>query len=675
MHESDDPVRPAGRRRRHAWARGLLTTGGVVLFIAAVLAYFEWRGWPILRRPLENWATQHLDRTVTFDGSGSRWRLHLLGCVRLDAERLEIGPPSWSTLGPTLVASDAKLRLRYRDLFAVRKGEPLNVESLEAGTVALRLQRLPDGRASWQFGSGSKPGAAPSKFNGVHFELLIVNRGMAVVDDRLNTLSMVANFALRDGTSVGKGKDSAGIQAEADGSYRKLPLTASLRSGSALPWLSSDPAAPAVPVSLRVQAGEARLAFDGQVRDLLASQGLTGSYELSGPSLAAVGQALGLTLPTTPAFAMQGSVTRDGTRWTTAVKQATVGRSRMMGDFAYDRPPGITPKLSGTLNAPIVWLADLGPVIGASPDKQARPAHAPGRVLPDRPFDLPSLRKMDADVQIHVTELQSGSERLQAVKPLRLHLALQDGVLLLDQVDARLAQGQITGSVRLDGRQPVAQWDTELGLKGLQLEQWLLNQRKGGGAPYVTGRIGGHLSLKGQGRSTAQMLATSNGRLSLYWTQGTISHLLVEEAGIDFAQLLGVWIKGDDALPVSCAVADLQVRQGQATPRLFVIDTADSTLLLDGSVSLATERLDLVMHVSPKDKTPLALRTPILIGGTFGAPSASLDKGPMARRLVPAAILAAVNPFAALLPLIDLGDPANRAAMQKCQLALQERAM
>lgn len=660
---------PSTPSRKH-WRIGLWVGLVLVLILVATLAIFESRGWPMLRRPAENWVSQKLDREVLFEGSTGRWRMHLLGGVRIEVERLEIAAPPWSTLGPTLVAGNAKLSLRWRDLWSLWRGQPLIVESLEADTLAVRAQRLADGRASWTFGNAARSDAKRPQL-GLQFEQLVVRKGTAVVDDKINALSMVAGFALRDGAEAGK---TAGVQAEAEGRYRGLPLTAKLQSGSALPWLSPDPKAPAVPVALDVKVGDAALAFEGQVRDLMVSQGLKGRYTVKGSSLAAVGRPLGVTLPTTPPFAMRGSLTREGARWSTAVEQATIGRSQLMGDFVYDRPGSGKPKLSGELRGPVLWLADLGPAIGTAAPGTAAPAKPNGRVLPDRRFDLPSLRAMDADVKVRLDRLESGSTLLQAVKPLHANLLLQDGVLLLDQIDARLAQGRLAGRIQLDGREAVALLDTKLTLSGLLLEQWLLIKRQGkaAGTPYVTGRLGGQLQLKSRGRSTAELLGSSDGRILMLWRQGTASHLLVEAAGIDIAQSLGVLIKGDDPLPVSCGVADLQVKEGLATAKLFLIDTSDSVLDLEGAVSLASERMGLTMRVHPKDFSPLTLRTPVLIGGTFGKPAISLDKGPLLKRLVPSIALATVSPLAGLLPLLDAGGSDMQEGIQDCRQAMEK---
>jgi uncharacterized protein involved in outer membrane biogenesis len=154
---------------------------------------------------------------------------------------------------------------------------------------------------------------------------------------------------------------------------------------------------------------------------------------------------------------------------------------------------------------------------------------------------------------------------------------------------------------------------------------------------------------------------------------GTISHLAVEAAGLDIAQGLGVMIKGDDALPVLCTVIDLVAEQGVLRPRLLVIDTRDSTLWVDGSVSLATEAMDLRVVTSPKDFSPLALRTPVHLHGSLANPSFSLEKGPLGTRVGAAALLALLNPLAAILPLIDVGSGAEAQRGADACKALSQR--
>ncbi|WP_331613448.1 AsmA family protein [Roseateles sp.] len=709
------------RRRRHGWLMGLAVLLAMLLIAIGVC---EWLGWPFLRRPAEQWLSQKLDRQVRFDGDedNTAWQLRLIGHLRLRTHSLTISGPSWSTLGgPMLQAQDASLTLRYSDLLALRhEGQALQVKALRAGELSMKLERDVEGRASWQFGKQPSSDTQVRKrpnIDGIRFDLLEVNKGTVLVDDKIQQLSLLGRFALRETWTTPEAAASAvraasaaasgtrlavdfgervagqpkgasapaddarpgegaryGVTAQAEGHWRDLPIKANLQTGSALPWMSSDPDAPAVPVTLRGNIGKAQLSFDGLVRDLLVSQGLSGQYTLAGPSLAAVGEPLGVTLPTTPAFAMKGKLTRDGSRWTTAVSQATIGKSHLNGEFVYDKKADGLPTLTGELRGRELWLADLGPAVGVPAEPGApKVKKAPTRVLPDKQFDLPSLRAMNANVNVKLARFESGTAILQAAEPLNARIVLQDGVLELRDIDARVARGQVAGNMKLDGRGPQAKWQARLRVGGVHLEQWLNLERKNG-QRWVTGLMGGRIALDGEGKSTAELLASADGRMVLYWTDGTISHLIVEAAGIDIAQGLGMLVRGDEPLAVYCGVADLRVKDGVVTPRPMVIDTKDSVVLVDGGMSLATERLALTAKVDPKDKSPLTLRTPLNIQGTLGDPQLSLQKAPLLRKLLPAAVLGvAVAPLAAIVPLIDLGedaDPESLKALSECNARL-----
>jgi hypothetical protein len=258
--------------------------------------------------------------------------------------------------------------------------------------------------------------------------------------------------------------------------------------------------------------------------------------------------------------------------------------------------------------------------------------------------------------------LDLGSKILEPLKPLRTHLVLGGGVLTLRELEARTASGQLGGTVQLDGREGLALWTADLRWSGVRLERWVHQTRAAGAPPYVTGSLDGQARVAGQGRSTAAILGSLRGGVRMQLVGGTVSHLAIEAAGLDIAQGLGVLIKGDDALPVQCTVADLVAEQGVLRPRVLVLETRDSTLWVDGSLSLASEALDLRVLVSPKDFSPMALRTPVYVRGSFSDPSVVLDKGRLGTKLAAAALLGLVNPLAALIPLVDVGgdDDAKR---------------
>lgn len=641
-----------------ALGRGALGLAGV---LALVFVAGELSGWRVLATPAERWLAHKLERPVHLSRSTpDGFRLGLWRGIRLDAAALRIDAPTWAGAEPLFEAEQVSLRARWRDLIGWRQGEPLPLRALSAGRLSAHLLRNADGQANWQ-----RPGApadrAPTPASTqwpLRVGMLSARDGTLRFIDALSTADVTVRLSLADWR----------LQASATGSYRGLPVQGRLYTGSLQPWLADaergeapdapDAALnPALNTALDLRVGRAHLVFDGQLQDPLRERRLLGRYTLAGPSLAAVGAPLGLTLPTTAAFEMAGGLAQQGPLWSTVVERASIGRSRLDGEFQYDTRRSPLPQLAGRLHASTLALADLGPAIGTPTADQARAVRAPGRVLPDRAFDLPALRAMNANVLLRLERLDFGTTALQAASSLNGQLTLRDGVLRLADLDARLAQGRIHGSIQLDGRRTPARWKVALDGRGLRLEQWLRAVQRPGQPPYAAGRLAATLRLTGEGRSTAELLASADGRMGLHWSQGRLSHLVVEAAGLDIAQGLGLLLRGDDALPVSCGLADLAVHDGRVQSRAFVVDTRDSRLWLEGSLSLADERLALLARVQPKDFSPLALRAPLHITGTLGQPVLALDKAALASRAVPAALLAMVHPLAALLPLLDAGEP------------------
>ncbi|MDN3922618.1 AsmA family protein [Roseateles violae] len=658
---------------RHPHLAGFLF---VLLLLLAGFAFGELAGWPWLAGPLERALGERLGRTVELveTPGGERMRVSLLGEVDVHAARLRIGGPDWRNQANTLDAGNVTLRLRYRDLWAwKREDKPLRIKELSAESLDADLLRRADGSATWQLGrvqsADGRAAAAPPL---LRFDRLLLNRASLAFDDAPLQLKAHIEASLSDKPSPLRQRQEVGLTAHAEGRYRGKPMTAAAETGSPLPWVGASDDLRPVPLALRLEAGAVKFGFEGVVRDLLGLRGLDGRLKLAGPSLAAIGDPLGVTLPTTPAFDAEGRLSRPGDQlWHVDVERALLGRSRLNGSFDF-RPADAgrrqRPLLSGRLGGDSLWFADLAPTIGAPAPEQ--PAAADGRLLPDRRFDLPSLRAMDANVEVALRRVDLGRYFAVPIAPLNARIVLNDGVLTLSDIDARSASGRIAGRLSLDGREDVALWQARLRWAGVRLEQWIRQGRRPDQPPYVSGLLNGRLALDGRGRSTAELLASASGRAQLHLPSGKISHLAVEAAGIDIAQGLGILVRGDDSLAMQCAVADLNVRRGKVVPTVMLVDTRDSTLFVDGQIALDTEKIDLRLKVLPKDFSPLSLRTPVLVRGSLADPDVSLEPKPLMVKLLPAALLAAIHPLAALLPLIDDGedkDGHERALLQSCQ--------
>ena len=679
--------------------------GAGALALVVIVGLCEAAGWPFLVAPAQRWLTSALERRVAFgNDGGSAMRIGLIGSVRVSAGRIEIGAPDWSKMPHMILANNAQLKLGYGDLLMAYRGGILHIRELRADALDVQLEREEDGRASWQFGK-SKPQDEGKAVRIPSFGELRVVDGSMVFKDAILAADLDARFSLTERGTAGSGNGASaaagtagpsssavaaaapadaasrpsGLQFSAKGSYRKLPLNVELATSSLTALAASDGSGVVQPVRLDATIGRATVTFRGTAADPVHLTGLRGGFSVEGPSLAAVGDPLGLTLPTTGAFKTDGYLTKEGDLWKAVVNRATIGQSKLAGAFTFDRGRTV-PLLEGRLTGTRLLLKDLGPAVGTTPRSAAAAGRAEaasaaakgsGRVLPDRRFDLPSLRAMEANVLIDIAYLDLGTALLEPLEPLRTHLRLSGGVLTLSDFDARTAQGRLAGALSLDGRQPRAIWKADLDLIGVRLERWLRQERSGDAPPYVTGQLDGQVQVTGNGRSTAEILGSLDGRIRFHVRNGSLSHLALEAAGVDIAQALGMIVKGDDALKIQCNVAELTVANGVAKPKIFVVDTSDSTLWIDGSVSLQNEGMDLRAVISPKDFSPLTVRTPIHVTGTLSNPSVSVEAGSIGAKLGAAALLSLITPLAAVIPFVDPGarDEAKRAAAQCAELA------
>ncbi|HRO61674.1 MAG TPA: AsmA family protein [Burkholderiaceae bacterium] len=679
--------------RRSRW---LTWTIGTMLAIVATVALLELMGWPFLRGPFQRALADATGRQVEL---GPDFSLRLIGSIRLRDEYVEIGqPPPEAGLpageGPFVRATQLRIELPYSTVWRLLRGPvdaPLRVSLLEVDELNASLARDAEGKANWSFADSEQiEDAEPSTPVPLpQFDRFEVRSGEIRLRDELLDLQVNAQVRTHEGTAAtaadggGQGGADAGLEIIATGTYRDSSLHATLRSPGILPLAATGGNAPPVPFQLQLRASDSRksgsnqeqtvLELNGQVSDLLQLQGLTADYRLRGPSLAAAGAPLGLTLPATSAFDIRGSITKDQQQWSTRVEALEVGSSRLNGEFAYDAGAEVA-KLSGTLRGEHLALSDLGPALGAGGGSEEeavrkRKTVPVGRVLPHREFDIEALSRMNADLRLDLDSVDLGSSALASIAPLRAHLSLDSGVLAIAELDARTASGELRGLLRLDGKAKQPHWHVDLRVSRVRLEQFL-TARTPGGIPYLSGTLGGRAKLDGHGNSTAEMLGSLDGSSEFWINGGKISQLLLELSGIDIAESLGLLIGGDGALQMQCAAARLTVEDGLVTPEVALIDTVDTTLLVTGESSLAEERLDLVITARPKDASPLALRSPVHIEGTFGDPKVRLDMGATALRLGAAALLATIaTPAAALLALIDpgAGDEGDAVCAQSLQ--------
>jgi AsmA protein len=129
---------------------------------------------------------------------------------------------------------------------------------------------------------------------------------------------------------------------------------------------------------------------------------------------------------------------------------------------------------------------------------------------------------------------------------------------------------------------------------------------------------------------------------------------VVAAASLDGGKLLPLLLRGDEPVAVRCAVISMAVAQGLARTQLFVVDAETARIDGQGAIDLSGERFALELDSKPKEPSILSVRAPLNVEGTFRDPRVAVSSGTLLRGGA-ALALAAVNPLAALIPLIETG--------------------
>ncbi|RZL95844.1 MAG: AsmA family protein [Variovorax sp.] len=421
------------------------------------------------------------------------------------------------------------------------------------------------------------------------------------------------------------------------------------------------------PVKGQLDAGTTYVAIEGVIADAADISGIDVNLRIEGQTLANLYPflLLPLPLPASPPYRLQGHLVLKGNRYTMEdlagnwlERHHWQGRLRRPGaPPPADRGPPQQAAQAGRPGA-ADWRGNEAkrrqacgvPVRNQQPAGCEVEGEGVNHVLPAGRFDGSRLQKIDAEVDFVATKLVV-PEALP-LESLKASLRLRDARLKVDPLDFGFAGGTIASKVALDARTPTIQSDVQIDLQRVRIDKLAPDPST---IAKGAGRVGGTLRLKGAGNSIADAAAKADGRISATVVNGRISNLLDAASGLNGGKVLALLAGGDKDIVIRCGGVNFDIAGGRGKSTLFVVDTEQTQVLGTGGFDLEHERFDITIAPKPKDFGLLSLRTPVRLHGSFKEPDFEVVKGPLVARVGAALGLAAVNPLAALLPLIETG--------------------
>ena len=413
-------------------------------------------------------------------------------------------------------------------------------------------------------------------------------------------------------------------------------------------------------IHLDGRAGATHAVASGTLINPFQFQTFKLQFRLSGQDMEDLYPLLGIALPSTPPYRLDGQLSRDHQVWQYQKFNGTVGDSDLGGDVKVE-VGGERPRLTANLVSKRLDFDDLAGFVGAPPktggeetanaEQKAEAARLAAKptILPDTPYNLGKLRSMDADVRLRAQRINAPSLPLDDMDA---HLFLDDGLLRLEPLNFGVAGGDIRSTVRMDARRPQIATSLKASVRRVQLGRLFPDAKL---AEQASGGIGGEIDLTGNGNSIAAMLGSSDGTVAVGMGKGHVGNLIMELAGLDVAESLKFLFTGDKQIPLRCAFADFGVKDGLMDSRALAVDTTDTLIIGEGTVNLRNEQMDLLLKPRPKDISILALRSPLRISGTFKDPGFRPDFKALGLRGAIALALGSIAPPAALLATFEPG--------------------
>ncbi|HEY5805640.1 MAG TPA: AsmA family protein [Lysobacter sp.] len=610
-----------------------------LLALAIVVLILIW-DWNWFRGPIERQVQARTGREFHIRGNLD---VDLGWTPRISAESVSFGNAAWSRQAVMADARRAELYIALRPLF---RGQVL-LPQITLDRPRLLLETNPrGGEGNWVFGA---PGQTDMQFRRVS-----IQQGQLRFLDRPRRTDIrvgVSSYALPDKAQA------APVAVVGGGQWRGSDFK--LRGNAASPLLLRDRDAP-YRIDVRASAGATHAHARGTLLDPLRLTGFDLRMALSGRDMADLYPLLGLAIPTTPPYSLDGRFSREGNVWHYRDFTGRIGDSDMHGSASVETGRA-RPYLRADLRSQRLDIDDLAGFVGGTPqagagetanaEQEAKAAarQVSTRLIPDKPYELEKLRAMDADVRLRAMRINAPRLPLDDMDA---HLFLEGGLLRLQPLNFGVADGDIRSTIRMDARTNTITTRADIDAAGLNLAKLMPEVKL---AQNAIGKVGGRINIAGTGNSVARMLGSSDGTMLVGMGRGKISNLLMEMAGIDLAEMIKFKLSGDRLIPVRCGFADFAVNDGVMTARSFAFDTTDTILLGSGTIDLGKETLDLTIRPRPKDRSLLAFRTPLKVDGSFRQPKVHPDLIKVGLRGAIALTLATITPPAALLATLETG--------------------
>lgn len=520
----------------------------------------------------------------------------------------------------------------------------LHVENLVLIRPDILLETLGDGRGNWIMGPEgavakvvSEQGPEESSPSGV---LPQVHR-MTIIE---------AKFSYRDGKSGetqslslpevqlwGDDDSDGALNLSVAGQFNNIPLKVNGKLTTLGALADNEP----IEINLLTAIAGSEVQVSGSVASPLDGKGLALMLDLSTPDLATIGELAGVPLSHS-ALKLKATLKDNDGGFDLSGLQVGLGGSDVMGDIRIALGQTI-PNINIALQSEKFSLADVFPEQKGEAMKEATAKDAKAkkagskkqekRVFPADPIDVKTLKSIDADISYKAKRFFMPG---MALMNMDVQAQLKGGVLKLSSFKAGLGGGTLNTTMALRANKLPASFDLAVKGRGIDSGRALAEgsgkKEKG---MMEGGSLNADVSLKGKGRSIAEIMAHSNGRIKVRLGKAKVKSDAMNMVGGDvlmsLVDKLNPFAESKDYMDLQCGVVHFRINDGlMVSEDGIAIETDRMNILSEGEVNLKNESINLSIGTEPRDGIGVNLSNMVNVvklGGTLAEPGVAMDVG------------------------------------------------
>lgn len=572
---------PALSRPRLRIAATLITV--IIAALAIGLAAFPWG---MLKGVLEDRLTARFGRPVTIGAMERADHFGFTTTVRL--RDVHLPGPSWA--GPGDLARVMRLEIGFDALSLITGRLAINDVSIDG--AQLRLVRAADGRENWR-GSTGRDGEGAGGLE----RLFVRNARLTYVDHKRDRA-----FDLAISTDP-----AAGLRVGGTGTIRSAPVTVTAQA----PAISGEHESK-WPFEVRLSGRNLSMHAKGEMAAPFDTQHMSLDVTANASDLTLIDAVIEAGLFRTQPVVLSAKVRREPDRWLIDRLSGRIGRSDLSGTLTVIKDDEGRTKLDGKFDSRQLDFDDLSSDEGLRRGAAKKQALGP-RIMPDTRINLAKIGRTDGRIKFNVGRIVS-RHGPSSITSLAGTLALDHRVLSISPLNIGMRKGRITGRAVVDqgddGPVPLLRLDLRLTNSSIPA--------LAGGRGMVTGRVDARAQLAGRGSTIREAVGKADGRIGLVAHGGELPREIAEALGFDAGRAL--LASRDERAVLRCVIVNLAMRQGRGHVAPLVVDTSQSRLDGEGTITFPDERLEIRLTGAPKHDAVLRLPGSARMSGTISEP-------------------------------------------------------